>query len=119
MSHSKPCSCPLSGYCKRHGIHKPDGWHRLCQSRDDYRAAWDDGHGPGQRREPQERREKPWPYWAKLIASQRIDEDRGVGDTFARLAAAVGGEQWKRLAKKAGGCGCADRQAAWNRRWPY
>ena len=114
------CECPIAGYCKRHGIHKPDGWHRLCQSRDDYRAAWDDGHGPGQRREPQERREKPMPYWARLIASQRIDDDRGVGDTLARLASYVGGEHYKRLMEKLGrGCGCGNRQAMLNRRWPY
>ena len=61
-----------------------------------------------------------WPRWAKWIARQRQDPDSGVGDTFRRLAAKVGGEQIKRLAKaNAVPCGCTERQAEWNVRYRY
>lgn len=43
------CSCPLAGFCDRHGIAKPAHWHKLCQAHDGYREAWDAGIGPGQR----------------------------------------------------------------------
>lgn len=45
---SKPCSCPLAGYCDRHKITKPETWHKLCQTREGYRNLWDKGIGPGQ-----------------------------------------------------------------------
>lgn len=36
-----PCECPLAGYCERHKKTKGPSMHRLCQTRDDYRAKWD------------------------------------------------------------------------------
>lgn len=36
-----PCSCPLAGYCERHQREKYPHLHKLCQTREDYRAAWD------------------------------------------------------------------------------
>jgi hypothetical protein len=54
-----PCDCPEPGWCARHGIHKTEHWHRLCQSRADYRKQWDDGVGPGQILTPQPGAVKP------------------------------------------------------------
>lgn len=44
------CECPLAGFCPRHKIDKPPAWHRLCQTKPEYRDVWDQGIGPGQRR---------------------------------------------------------------------
>jgi hypothetical protein len=48
LPNSPPCECLEPGWCERHGCKKTPHWHHLCQTRDDYRAAWDAGHGPGQ-----------------------------------------------------------------------
>jgi hypothetical protein len=114
------CDCPLHGYCQRHGIHKPEAWHKLCKTREDYRLAWNEGHGPGQMPGGAPQRSLKTPFWVSLVKKFKSDSDRGVGDTFQRLAASVGGERWKSLMNKAGrGCGCGDRQSKWNRLWPY
>ena len=61
-----------------------------------------------------------WPIWAKLIALRKIDSDVGVGDTVQRYAAKIGGERFKKLAKRLGiPCGCSERQAQWNTRYKY
>jgi hypothetical protein len=58
-----------------------------------------------------------WVRWIKLL---RKPQDRGVGDTVARLIASVGLDRWKAFSKKLGiPCGCTDRQDAWNKQWPY
>jgi hypothetical protein len=44
------CTIPEGGFCERHGIYKSPGWVRLCNTRADYRKAWDEGRGPGQPR---------------------------------------------------------------------
>lgn len=60
------------------------------------------------------------PRWLKYMRWFRTAGDRGVGDTVQRLAAKVGGERFKKFAKKAGiPCGCASRQARWNKLFPY
>ena len=64
--------------------------------------------------------EQDWPAWAKLLAARKSEPDKGVGDTFQRLAASMGGELFKKLAKSMGlPCGCDARQADWNRLYPY
>lgn len=45
---SEPCDCPMSGWCSRHGVEKTTVLHKLCQTRENYRRAWDEGRGPGQ-----------------------------------------------------------------------
>ena len=58
-----------------------------------------------------------WVRWIKLL---RKPEDRGVGDTVARIAAKFGGERFKEFSKRIGiPCGCTERQAAWNEQFPY
>lgn len=48
-------------------------------------------------------------------------EDRGVGDTIARVIGPMGGDAFKRWYKRITGedCGCGDRQAWLNQRYPY
>ena len=46
------CECPASGYCKRHNVHKTNGWHELCRTKESYFRAWENGIGPGQRKTP-------------------------------------------------------------------
>lgn len=59
-------------------------------------------------------------YWVKLVAILRTDADAGVGDTVQRIAAKFGGERFKTFAQKIGiPCGCTERQAEWNERYPY
>lgn len=62
-----------------------------------------------------------WPHRIRLLARLRAASDTGVGDTLARFIKAAGGEiaaswyEW--LTGKS--CGCSDRRAALNRRYPY
>ena len=35
-------------WCERHQCWKTRNWVKLCQTRADYRKAWDEGRGPGQ-----------------------------------------------------------------------
>lgn len=61
-----------------------------------------------------------WPAWAKWVARFRKPGEVGVGDTVQRIAARFGGEKFKRLSKRIGlPCGCTERQADWNRLYPY
>jgi hypothetical protein len=122
----------MRGHCKRHGVDKSDRMVELCQTDEHYWQAWESGAGPGQKRntdieqarqpkiEPQSVPEQDWPAWAKLLAARKAEADKGVGDTFQRLAASMGGEIFKKLTKSMGlPCGCDARQADWNRLYPY
>lgn len=44
------CQCTISegGYCERHKVRKSAPWVRLCQTRESYFRAWEEGRGPGQ-----------------------------------------------------------------------
>ncbi len=57
-----------------------------------------------------------WPVLARVAAKMAKPEDKGVGDTVQRLAALVGGEQFKALVPN---CGCSDRQKWLNEKYPY
>jgi hypothetical protein len=65
-------------------------------------------------------REK-WPLVVRVLTKLGHPDDRGVGDTVARLAGVAGGEVVKRWYKKIVGrdCGCTDRQAKLNALYPY
>jgi hypothetical protein len=43
------CSCPLAGFCNRHGIEKSPHQHKLCQNSPAYFNRWEECRGPGQR----------------------------------------------------------------------
>ena len=60
------------------------------------------------------------PFWLTAIRRLAKPTDRGVGDTVQRIASWLGGELFKRFSAKLGiPCGCTQRQAEWNARWPY
>jgi hypothetical protein len=61
-----------------------------------------------------------WPLLIKMVADFKQPGDIGVGDTLERLLRDMGGAQFK-LAMKAAGipCGCDNRQAWMNARFPY
>lgn len=60
------------------------------------------------------------PTWVRLVKRLRVDIDKGVGDTVARIAVKFGGERFKQFSKRIGiPCGCTERQAAWNKLYPY
>lgn len=93
---SEPCDCPLAGYCDRHSVRKGDVWHRLCQTRDDYRAKWDDGRGPGQKPKPltAKQADRKARIEQRVADTQRLvgwlsflrhSDDRGAGDAAERL----------------------------------
>ena len=90
------CTCPLAGYCDRHGIDKSEHWHHLCQTKPNYRAAWDEGYGPGQSRKPltAEQIERKASVNARVAARDRLIDwlrflrhpvEDGIGDTAHRL----------------------------------
>lgn len=68
-----------------------------------------------------------WPFKLRVYARFRRPGDAGVGDTMARLFNVLpvykglgAGDAFKLAAAKLGfDCGCGDRQAALNRRYPY
>lgn len=43
------CSCPLAGFCNRHGVEKSQHQHKLCQNSPAYFSRWEECRGPGQR----------------------------------------------------------------------
>ena len=61
-----------------------------------------------------------WPFWAWSLKWMRTKADSGVGDTAQRIAAVMGGEQFKKLTKRIGlPCRCTERQAEWNKLYAY
>lgn len=61
-----------------------------------------------------------WPMWARVLAKQKSDKDKGVGDTAERVFGRFGGSQFKKALKKIGvDCGCTARQADWNQKFAY
>jgi len=45
------CTCDSPGQCHRHNVKKPLGWWTLCRTNAQFVQAWDEGTGPGQRKE--------------------------------------------------------------------
>ena len=89
------CECPIAGYCARHKVKKTNGWHKLCQTRENYFLACEQGRGLGQTIQQDVSKEirrkniikaaekkKSFIYWIKLF---RDISDKGLGDTVARL----------------------------------
>lgn len=75
-----------------------------------------DGSEPPRLTSPQEPK---IPTWVAVLQARRAPEDKGVGDTFARLLGSFG-EAFKATTRLLGvPCCCAERQAEWNERWPY
>jgi hypothetical protein len=60
------------------------------------------------------------PRLVRLVAVYRIPSDIGAGDTLERLLAKAGGRKFKHLMLLMRlPCGCDDRQAWLNKKWPY
>jgi len=57
--------------------------------------------------------------WAKLISRKREIGERGVGDTFHRLAGRVGTAYERLWIRLGSSCNCQDRRARWNRMFRY
>ncbi len=132
------CECELAGYCNRHKLRKTNGWHKLCQTNQNYFDTWEAGNGPGQERKPDEGKEqrrkkvaeatrrKAWVIsWLKLL---RSPQDVGIGDTANRLRqqrkkspiwiASDAHDAVKRLLAQ---CSCSKTEAVarLNREYPY
>lgn len=71
-----PCDCPLSGFCERHQKFKGPTMHRLCQTRDDYRAKWDRDVGllPPKPEAPDKPPRKPCPPKDSLACIYRGEQ---------------------------------------------
>lgn len=95
-----PCSCPLAGWCSRHGLEKTEAFWKLCQTRDNYRKAWDESrlHGQkiGEKYAEREKRRKDLveKVRERVARAKRLDAwvssfrkagERGLGDTMYRL----------------------------------
>jgi hypothetical protein len=125
------CECPLAGWCERHQINKSNNWHRLCQTHQGYRQAWDEGRGPGQPVASSARNERRWRVIEKVRRNQRLrgwvawfrhEDDAGVGDTLARVIKLAGKRSIKRelcCMQRACGCKAEDATAALNEQYPY
>ncbi len=61
-----------------------------------------------------------WPLWVKTMALLSTRDDKGIGDTFARIVGPIGGNAFKEWHLNATGkpCGCSEDQEAWNIKYP-
>lgn len=60
------------------------------------------------------------PTWVDAVSAWRSPDDVGVGDTFHRLAIAIGADRIARLiAWFSIDCGCEGRRQLWNEMYPY
>lgn len=61
-----------------------------------------------------------WPLWAKMAKLLAKPEDKGIGDVIHHLIGPENSEAFKSWFKNTFGkdCGCAGRQAEWNRLYP-
>jgi len=87
------CKCqefsgPGTFWCETHQCRKTAHWQKLCQTRADYRALWDEGRGPGQTH-PNGTEPRQPPKSAV----------RGVGWHLAQIIESLG-------MTPRGGCGC-------------
>lgn len=62
-----------------------------------------------------------WPIVVRAVARLRVDADKGLGDTIARIADKVGGNTLADWYERITGenCGCADRHSKLNAKYPY
>ena len=78
---------------------------------------------------PQRQESKPAGVWpanifgvvARALKLMRTPEDKGVGDTIARVVGPIGGDAYKVWFMDTFGrsCGCTERQDSLNERFPY
>ena len=61
-----------------------------------------------------------WPIWAKALRQFAKPEDKGIGDVVARMIGDYNSATFKSWYRATFGkdCGCAGRQAKWNRQYP-
>lgn len=61
------------------------------------------------------------PYFLKPIITQKIDSDKGIGDTVERLIHKTGLDSLSKTYEKLTGrnCGCNNRKEWLNNRYPY
>lgn len=84
------------------------------------KGRFDPNSPPAPPYDPSMPREK-WPLAARIIAKLATTEDRGVGDTIARVIDPLGGSVYRRWYRRITGseCSCTDRQGKLNAMYPY
>lgn len=110
MTESKPCECPLAGYCERHKITKNATLHKLCQTSDAYRKAWDAKQGPLQivRDEKQANtRKKSARNGQARTKTPHVCRPPGVGSKIKEILKAAD--------IKVKGCACNAKAMEWDR----
>jgi hypothetical protein len=86
QSQNNECTCPLAGHCDRHNVYKTEHWHHLCQTRQDYRQAWDDGRGPGQQRtEAETLRQRS----ERIVCPHKSNNECGIVSSICGQAIAI------------------------------
>lgn len=63
----------------------------------------------------------PFGVMARTLKLFRTPDDKGVGDTLARIVGPIGGDAYKVWFKETFGrtCGCTERQEKINEQFPY
>ena len=61
-----------------------------------------------------------WPIWARIMKQFSKPEDKGIGDVVARIIGNENSQAFKswHLLTFGKTCGCAGRQAKWNKQFP-
>jgi hypothetical protein len=106
-----PCKCTVSGKDVRE--HQREGYCPLgLYTKEAIESS--------KAHQPKPKPYNEWPRFQKWIARRRIDGELNTAETARRLAAKVGGERFKRIAKRFGvDCGCDKRYARWSIEYPY
>lgn len=135
----RECACmptEFPFYCERHQVRKSAHWVELCQTRDSFWQAWEEGHGPGQFRNGQtqtKRRDRKvkkgdcggcggklaamaWDL-TKSIAAFIADGLKTVDEEEYRRRLSVCDVCEKRRGQRCGSCGCFIALKAKGRAW--
>lgn len=102
----KPCECPAAGFCQRHGVEKNATLHKLCQTKDSYRQAWDAKKMPFQRVKPVAVARKSKARKSDRVTS-RVFRQHGVGSKIKEIINAAN--------IKVSGCACNSKAHEWDR----
>ena len=128
-----PCQCKIEEsndtiFCNKHQCYKSRNMQELCAFNQKYFDLWETGEGPMQNiliehmDVPDGVIEEEKSLDTFFMGDPEIPKvSRGFGDTFAKFTKATG---LKKATKLLFGlfnadCGCTERQAKWNRLFPY
>ena len=105
------CQCVLAGHCTRHDVDKTKHLLHLCQTRQDYFDAWEQGRGPGQLNSVDKARRR------KIITKRQSTSEVGKklwAELFTKVNDISSLEAWEEKIPKYG-CDCKQFYQHWKK----